>query len=82
MEYGKEVKELKEILRELIWLNGVIATELIRITENTAAILSGKEKADSCTLEHAKINEQIIEILEKNLPEKTRTLKKHILGHE
>jgi hypothetical protein len=82
MEYEKELKELKEVLRELIWLNGVIATELIRITENTAAILSGKEKAGSCTLEHARINEQIIEILEKNLPEKTRTLKKHVLGHE
>ena len=82
MEYEKELEEIKEFLRELIWLNGVIATELIRITENTAAILSGKGKIDGCTLEHAKINEQIIEILEKNLPEKTKTLKKHVLGHE
>ena len=32
-------KETKEMLADLIWLNAVIATELIQITENSSAIL-------------------------------------------
>ena len=32
-------KETKEMLADLVWLNAVIATELIQITENSSAIL-------------------------------------------
>jgi hypothetical protein len=77
-----ELNELKELLKDLIWLNGIIATELIRITENTAGILRGKQSASACGPQHAKINEQIIEILEKYLPEKTSTLREHVIKHE
>ncbi len=35
-EQGKE-KEVTELLRDLVWLNAVIATELIQITENSSA---------------------------------------------
>ena len=31
--------EIKEMLADLIWLNALIATELIQVTENTSAIL-------------------------------------------
>lgn len=78
----RELNELKELLRDLIWINGVVATELIRITENTAAILNGKKTVSACGPQHTKINEQIIEILEKYLPEKTSTLREHVLKHE
>lgn len=78
----KELSELKELLSDLIWINGVVATELIRITENTAAILRGKQTVSSCGPQHTKINEQIIEILEKYLPEKSATLREHVLKHE
>jgi hypothetical protein len=78
----KELKELKKLLIDLIWINGVVATELIRITENTAALLMGGRKESSCGSQHTKINEQIIEILEKYLPEKTSTLREHVLKHE
>ncbi|MEM3526283.1 MAG: hypothetical protein QXV37_02610 [Candidatus Jordarchaeaceae archaeon] len=82
MKNEKELKELKEILTDLIWINGIIATELIRITENTAAILKGKQTISPCGPQHAKINEKIIEILEKYLPEKTSILREHVLKHE
>ncbi len=82
VETKRELNELKELLIDLIWLNGVVATELIRITENTAAILMGKENTSPCGPQHTKINEQVIEILEKHSPEKTKTLKKHVLKHE
>jgi hypothetical protein len=78
----RELEELKELLKDLIWINGVVATELIRITENTATILSGKKTVSPCGTQHTKINEQIIEILEKYLPEKTGTLREHVLKHE
>ena len=32
-------QEMKEMLADLIWLNALIATELIQVTENTSAIL-------------------------------------------
>ena len=64
MENGKtRMERLEELLKDLIWLNGVIATELIRGPQ------------------HTKINEQIIEILEKHLPERVGILKEHVLKH-
>ena len=82
VETEREIIELKELLKDLIWLNGVIATELIRISENTAAILLGKESVSPCGPQHTKINERVIEILEKHSPEKIRTLKEHVLKHK
>ncbi len=32
-------QEFKEMLADLIWLNALIATELIQVTENSSAIL-------------------------------------------
>ena len=32
-------QEMKAMLADLIWLNALIATELIQVTENTSAIL-------------------------------------------
>ena len=34
-----EDAELKSMLADLIWLNALIATELIQVTENTSAIM-------------------------------------------
>jgi len=76
------MERLEELLKDLIWLNGVIATELIRITENTASILMGRDAVSPCGPQHMKINEQIIEILEKHLPERVGILKEHVLKHK
>lgn len=80
------LKNIKSILSDLIYINGVIATELIRITENTAVIRRGEEflNKSTCIQEHNQLNKRIIDIVKKhclNL-EDTASLKNHVLKHE
>lgn len=77
--------EIKELLSDLIYVNGVIATELIRITENTAATRHGEAflNKSTCIPEHNQLNKRIISIVKKynkNL-EDTASLEKHVLKH-
>lgn len=60
---------IKNMLADLIYINGIIATELIKVTENTATIRHGGEflKKTTCLSEHNQLNEKIIEILKKYL---------------
>ncbi|MFW9785868.1 MAG: hypothetical protein ACFFFB_26525 [Candidatus Heimdallarchaeota archaeon] len=60
---------IKNMLADLIYINGIIATELIKVTENTATIRHGGEflKSTTCLSEHNQLNEKIIEILKKYL---------------
>ncbi len=73
----------KAMIADLIFVNGVIATELINITENTAAIRHGEEflKKTSCLSEHNQLNERIIEILKKyqKSPDDLAGLASHVL---
>ena len=76
---------IKNMLVDLIYINGIIATELIKITENTATIRRGEEFLDktSCLAEHQELNRTIIEILKKyqRKPEDIDGLAKHVLNH-
>ena len=56
---------IKNMLADLIYINGIIATELIKVTENTATIRRGNEFLDTtaCPAEHFELNKKIIEIL-------------------
>lgn len=72
--------ELKELLADLIWLNGLIATELIQVTENTSKALRG-EIPEKCRVEHRRLREKVLEILEKYRPEDARPLREHVLKH-
>ncbi|MFX1420013.1 MAG: hypothetical protein ACFE9N_13930 [Promethearchaeota archaeon] len=76
---------IKNILADLIYVNGIIATELIKITENTATIRRGEEflNKTSCLTEHQELSHKIIEILKKyqKKPEDTAVLEKHVLNH-
>ena len=78
-------KEILSRLEDLIFINSIIATELIRITENTAGILHGKNFLESsqCKPEHNLLNEKIIEILKKYQIDKESyvALEKHVLKH-
>ncbi|MFX1259255.1 MAG: hypothetical protein ACFFAN_15480 [Promethearchaeota archaeon] len=80
------LKKIKNILSDLIYINGVIATELIRITENTAVIRHGEEflNESSCIQEHNKLNKRIIAIVKEhcNKFEDTASLEKHVLKHD
>ena len=76
---------IKNVLMDLVYINGIIATELIRVTENTATIRHGSEFIDktSCPAEHNELNKQIIEIVKKYVksPEDLASLEKHVLKH-
>jgi len=54
--------ETKEMLADFIWLNAVIATELIQITENTSAILRKSPPPDSCLAEHHELKKTALQM--------------------
>ncbi len=80
-----DTKEILTRLEDLIFINSVIATELIRITENTVGLLRGIEFLDSssCKPEHNLLNEKIMEILGKYISGKEiySALEKHVIKH-
>jgi hypothetical protein len=57
--------ETKEMLADLVWLNAVIATELIQITENTSAILRKTSPPASCLTEHQELRRVALAMAEK-----------------
>lgn len=76
------------MLADIIYLNSIIATELVRITENTAAIRRGEDflSQSPCVPEHDALNLQVIDIVRKyiNKPEdcdKKECLENHVLKH-
>ena len=79
------LEKITEQLTELIYINGIIATELIKITENSAAIRRGEDflNKSNCVFEHNQLNRRVIEIVKMytNKPEKIESLEKHVLKH-
>ena len=73
-------KETKEMLADLIWLNAVIATELIQITENSSAILRKSPPPDSCLVEHTELRKTALAMAEKYRP--GTMLSRHLLKHQ
>jgi hypothetical protein len=61
-------KEIKEMLADLIWLNALIATELIQITENSSSILRKSPPPASCMTEHHALRETALSMAEKYRP--------------
>ena len=61
-------KETREMLADMVWLNAVIATELIQITENTSAILRKSAPPASCLAEHHALRETALAMAEKYRP--------------
>jgi len=76
------LKDIRNILSDLIFINGIIATECIRITENTAVLRHGEEflNNSSCIQEHNLLNDRIVRIIKKYCDE-TKSLEKHVLKH-
>lgn len=72
--------EIKEMLADLIWLNAVIATELIQITENTSSILRKTPPPESCLAEHHQLRKTALDIAEKYRP--ATVLGQHLLKHQ
>jgi len=85
----KLILYLKSMISDLIYINSIMATELIKINENLAAIRRGEEflEKSSCIDEHSKISKHIIEIVSKynkseNELERKEDLEKHVIKHE
>ena len=76
---------IKNMLADLIYINGIIATELINVTENTATIRHGENFLDKtkCPAEHQDLNKKILEIVKKyqRKAEDTAILANHVLKH-
>ncbi len=79
---------MKNMFSDLIYINSIIATELIKITENLAAMRHGEEflKKSSCLREHDALNREILGILDKynkapNEINRKESLEKHVLNH-
>jgi len=77
---------IKQMLGDLIYINGIIATELINITENTAATRHGEDflAGSQCIQEHDDLKKNIINIVKnyKRKPEEfIEILEKHVLKH-
>jgi hypothetical protein len=73
-------EEERELLRDLVWLNTVIATELIQITENVSSILRNAPPPDACREDHDRLREQALRIAEKYSD--AGAIRKHLIGHQ
>lgn len=72
--------DTREMLADLIWLNSVIATELIQITENSSAILRKSPPPDSCRAEHQALRSTALAMAEKYRP--GTMLARHLGQHQ
>lgn len=84
----KLVMYIKNMISDMIFLNSIIATELMKITENLAALRHGEEflKSSPCLSEHKILNETIMEIVDKYNKsseelKRKEALEKHVLEH-
>jgi hypothetical protein len=77
---GMYSEEERELLKDLVWLNAVIATELIQITENVSSILRNAPPPESCVQDHNRLREQALLIAEKYRD--AAVLRKHLTGHQ
>ena len=75
-----ENDENRQMLADLIWLNAVIATELIQITENTSAILRKSPPPASCLRDHSDLRATALAIAERYRP--NAALARHIGEHQ
>jgi hypothetical protein len=74
-------EHLETLLKQLIFLNSIIATEVIQITENTSALLREGKVPPKCIEAHDKLRKDIIRILEETSPELVKNLREHLFGH-
>ena len=75
-----ENPDVKDMLADLIWLNALIATELIQVTENTSAILRNSPPPDSCLRDHQELRATALAIAEKY--HKETALARHLGKHQ
>ncbi len=80
---------IKNMLSDLIYINSIIATELIKVNENLAAQRHGEDflEESTCIPEHQQLSNHIVKIIDKynkaqNDVQRKEDLKKHVLKHD
>ena len=76
---ASEHTELVDLLKDMLKINAVIATELIQLVENSSRQIRG-DIPESCKVQHNTLKKEIVEIAEK-WHDTCRMLKEHNLGH-
>jgi len=71
---------LAELLKDLILINSVIATELVQLVENSSRQLRG-DLPESCATEHGSLKEMIVRTAEKWSKE-CEIIRNHNLKHD
>ena len=71
--------EISQMLRDLIKINSIIATELIQLVENSSRGLRG-DIPESCKIQHNNLKKEIVEIAER-WNNDCEILKEHNLKH-
>jgi len=70
---------IEQMLGDLVWLNAVIATELIQITENSSSILRKEAPPATCLEDHNAIRAEALRIIGQYSTD--ATLRRHLTGH-
>jgi len=69
-----------ELLKDLIKINAIIATELVQLVENSSKQLRG-DIPESCKIQHSELKKEIVELAEK-WSNNCDMLRTHNLKHE
>jgi uncharacterized protein YcsI (UPF0317 family) len=72
--------QLAELLKDLVKINAVIATEMIQLVENSSRQIRGAVP-ETCLTQHAKLKQEVVEIAEK-WERDCDMLRNHNLKHE
>ena len=72
--------DVEDMLKDLIKINAVIATELIQLVENSSRQIRG-EIPESCRIQHGQLKEEIVAIAEK-WHSHCDMLRSHNVGHK
>ena len=73
------LEKLAELLKDSIFINTVIATELIQLVENSSRQIRG-DVPESCVAEHRRLKARVIKIAEK-WNKDCDIIRKHNLEH-
>jgi len=78
---AEDTLEVAKMLKDLIKVNAVIATELIQLVENSSRLVHGGEVPETCRVQHRTLREEIVQIAER-WSEGCQTLRDHNLSHD
>ncbi len=73
------------MLSDMMYINGIIATELVNITEHLAAMRKGEDflTNSKCIAEHRQLSENVLSLVKKykGKDQIFNALNEHVLGH-